>query len=77
MADCEGLTVAAGACGAGVGEGAGDDEVVVTVGLIWVVDCVPKWNTEVPLPGVVVCVVVVPWGPFVVVVVVEVVDDCG
>jgi hypothetical protein len=80
MADRDGLAAAAGGCGAGVGEGARVCEVVVTVGLVWVVDWVPKWNTEVPLSGVVECVVVVPWGPFavvVVVVVVEVVDDCG
>jgi hypothetical protein len=47
--------------------------VVVTVGWVVVVDCGPKWCTVVPCPGVVEVVVVVVWGPEVVVV--EVVDD--
>lgn len=67
----DGATEGAGACGTG------SREVVVTVGVVMVVDWGPKWCTEVPCPGVVECTVVVVCGPCVVVVVVEVdvVDD--
>jgi len=75
--ECDGLADGAGGCRCwAAGTGTGDID--LTIGLVTVVDRGPKCVTEVPCPGVVECVVVVVYGPWVVIVVVEVVDDpCG
>jgi hypothetical protein len=72
--DLEGLADGAGGCRLW-DCGTGTRDVDVTVGLVMVVDWGPKWVTEVPWPGDVECIVVVVYGPCVVVVVVDVVDE--